>query len=98
MTADEVLAKIEAHKTELLHLGVRRLGLFGSAVRNELTASSDLDFVGEWSQFTYDNFLGTKLLLEQLFQRPVELGTLRSLRPSVTAAITAELRYTCRLR
>ncbi len=45
---EEVLRLIEQNQDTLRKLGVRRLGLFGSCVRDEATAESDLIL---WSSF-----------------------------------------------
>ena len=42
-TRDQILSTISAHGEEIRAAGVRRLGVFGSFVRNEQTPESDLD-------------------------------------------------------
>lgn len=76
-------------------LGVRRLGLFGSFVRGEARPESDVDI---WVEFepgrkTFDNFMELAFLLEELFQRPVELVTPESISPYFRPYIESELEY-----
>ena len=56
---------------------VKSLFAFGSAVRDELTAESDIDFlvdIAEKDPFRYtEYYFGLKNKLEQLFSRPVDL-------------------------
>ena len=40
-TAQQILDVLRTHREELRRLGVRRLGLFGSAVRGEAKETSD---------------------------------------------------------
>lgn len=48
MKSDDIFQTISRHHREFSHLGVHRIGLFGSAVRGELTSDSDLDFLVEF--------------------------------------------------
>jgi len=68
-----ILSVIRAHRAELRRLGVRRLGLFGSAARGEATAASDLDFLVEFERKTFDAYMDVKELLERLFGRRIDL-------------------------
>lgn len=71
---------------------VRRLELFGSAVRADFNAESDLDFLVEFDTDSrapvLDDYFGLKEDLESLFGRPVDLVMLRAVRnPYVRAGI-----------
>jgi len=75
--------------------GVKRLGLFGSFVRNEQTEKSDIDFWIEFvpQQKTYRNLLDLGDFLEKIFERKVELVTPESLSPTLKREILKEMRY-----
>ncbi len=62
---------------EITSLGVRRLALVGSVVRNEARPDSDVDVLVEFdpARKTFDNFLALSELLERLLDHPVELVT-----------------------
>ena len=60
----------QAHREEF---GIRRIGLFGSAARNELTENSDVDIVVELEQPNLLVLIGIKQELENLFGRPVDV-------------------------
>lgn len=78
-----MLPQIAQHRSEIADLcrrfHVRRLELFGSAVRGDFDASrSDLDFLVEFDQtkpdaLSFSTYLGLKDALEALFGRPVDL-------------------------
>ena len=75
---------------------VRRLQLFGSAASGAYDArTSDLDFLvdlGEYDVTAVDRFLGLADALEALFERPVDLITVRSVKsPLFRAAIEKDL-------
>ena len=61
--------------------GVRRPGSFGSTVRNEATDASDLDFLVEFREKTFDAYMDLKTLLERIFDRPVDLVLPENVKP-----------------
>jgi hypothetical protein len=74
-------------------LGVKRLGLFGSFVRGEQRAESDVDLLVEFEpgKKTFDNFMALAFLLEDLLRRRVELVTAESLSPYLRPHIIDEV-------
>jgi predicted nucleotidyltransferase len=77
-TAAEVLLLLRANRdrwADRFHL--RRIGLFGSVVRGESTASSDVDVWVELDPLTPFATVHLKQELEELLQRPVDLVRLR---------------------
>jgi predicted nucleotidyltransferase len=50
MGKSEVLNKLESHMVELRQEGVRSLAVFGSAVRDDSTAGSDVDLMVEFDR------------------------------------------------
>lgn len=59
--------------------------LFGSAVRNEMTSNSDIDFLVKFSEtiplLDYaDNYFSLKFSLEELLQKPVDLVSIKSVK------------------
>jgi predicted nucleotidyltransferase len=77
----DVTARIRSLEPQLRARGVKRLALFGSFVRNESHADSDVDLLIEFAagQKTFDNFMAVGDLLETSLERRVELVTLESL-------------------
>jgi predicted nucleotidyltransferase len=81
------------HREQILALGVRRLGVFGSFARDEVRDESDVDFLVEFEpgQKTYANFFALAELLEAALRRPVELVTPESLSPYIGPQILREV-------
>ena len=90
---EEVLRLIEQNQAALRKLGVRRLGLFGSCARGEATAGSDLDFVVEFSDKSFDAYMDLKSFLEDLFRSRVDLVTVSSIKPRLLPIIQRETVY-----
>jgi len=91
-TREEVIARLASAQSAVQALGVRRLALFGSFVRDEAAAGSDVDLLVEFEpdRKTFDRFLELCELLERLLQRPVEVVTTEALSPYIGPHILAE--------
>jgi predicted nucleotidyltransferase len=91
----QILQVLEDHAAELNRLGVRKVGLFGSFVRGEQNARSDVDLLVQFEpqKKTFENFMNLSFLLEQLLQRRVELVTTESLSPYIGPHILREVEY-----
>ena len=94
-TKEEILTILTEHQEPLRALGVKRLGLFGSFVRDQQTSNSDVDVIVEFmpGKKTFDNFIQLSFLLEDLFQRRIELMTLEALSPHIGPHILKEVEY-----
>jgi predicted nucleotidyltransferase len=87
------LKTLEARVPALRRLGVRRLGLFGSVARDEAGEASDLDFVVELDEKTFDRYMELKLYLEELFACQVDLVLADSIKPRLRSTILNEAVY-----
>jgi len=94
-TKNEILDAIRRNQSQIRILGVKRLGLFGSFVRGEQRADSDVDLLVEFEegQKTFDHFIQLSFLLEDLLGRKVELVTSDSLSPHIGPYILREVEY-----
>ncbi len=94
-TKQTILMTLAEKNAEMKALGVRKLGLFGSFVREEQTPESDIDLMVEFEpgQKTFDNFMQLVFLLEDSLERPVELVTPESLSPYLRPHIINEVEY-----
>ena len=91
LTKDRVFDVVAANADRLRALGVRSLGLFGSHARGDAGPESDLDFVVEFERKSFDDYMDTKFLLEDLFHRHVDLVPLDRIKPRLRDAILAEV-------
>ncbi len=72
--------------------GVKSLALFGSMARGDDHEGSDVDVLVSFEgRATFDDFMGLKLDLEDLFGRPVDLGTPDTLRPEMRPGVERDL-------
>ncbi|MCX5675913.1 MAG: nucleotidyltransferase domain-containing protein [Planctomycetota bacterium] len=89
----EILGRLAENRAALQRLGVRRLGLFGSAAGGGATKPRDLDFLVELQNKTFDAYMDVKALLEELFDRPVDLVLADALKPALRERILRETVY-----
>lgn len=88
----KTLRLLQAHKAHLaLKYGVTDLACFGSTVRNEAGATSDVDILVTFDgPATSKRYFGVQFYLEDLLGRPVDLVTDKALRPELRRYIHGE--------
>ena len=86
---------ITSNKHQIKKFGVKKLGVFGSFVRNEQNEQSDIDLLVDFEpeKETYKNFINLVFFLEDLFGRRVEIVTSNSLSPYIGPHILKEVEY-----
>ena len=92
MTRQTILDRLNAEAPGLRKkYGVKSLSVFGSMARGDDHEGSDVDVLVTFEgKATFDNFMGLKLDLEDLFGSPVDLLTPKCLGPEMQAEIEKE--------
>ena len=90
-----LINRLMKNEEKILSFGVERIGIFGSFVRNEMRADSDVDFFVEFKEGykNYDNFMDLAFFLKELTGREIELVTPNSLSPFLGPEIMKEVAY-----
>ncbi len=90
---EDIVQRLREAREQLVVLGVFSIGLFGSFVAGQQTATSDVDFLVDFApgQHSFDNFMDLSFLLEALMGRRVELLTRESLSPHIGPHILREV-------
>jgi predicted nucleotidyltransferase len=93
MNRQAILDRLNAEAPALKRkYAVKSLAVFGSMARGDDREDSDVDVLVEFEgKATFDNFMGLKLDLEELFGRKVDLGTVKTLRPEMRADVERDL-------
>jgi len=74
LTKKEIINILKAEKTFLNNqFGLVNIGLFGSYARAEQDINSDIDFVVELKEPTFNSLVGLQIYLEKKFNRKIEL-------------------------
>jgi len=92
LSRDEAIRRLLEAEPEIRALGVERLALFGSVLRNEARPDSDVDLLVGFApgEKSFDRFLALSDLLEERLGRPVEIITTEALSPFLGPRILAE--------
>lgn len=92
LSRDQTVARLLGCEQDIRALGVVRLALFGSVLRGQTRATSDVDFIVQFApgSKTYARFFALSELLEAQLGRPIELVTTEALSPFIGPRILAE--------
>lgn len=93
MDSVEIIKKLKENKDVLIKYGVKKIGFFGSFIRDKQKDNSDIDFLVEFEEPNFDNFMDLVFFLEDLFARKVELITNGSLSPYIQPYIEKEIKW-----
>lgn len=89
----DLIDAIRSNQANFTQYSVRSLALFGSAARDHLRKTSDIDILVRFEHPTWKNYIGLKLFLEDLLGRDVDLVTSGSLKPAVRPSVERDLFY-----
>jgi predicted nucleotidyltransferase len=90
MTRDEILDLIDANRARLAVLGVVELALFGSHARGDAGPQSDVDFLVEFSEKSFDRYMDLKEFLQELLGRKVDLVLKSAIKTRLRERILSE--------
>lgn len=75
LTKREILTLLHRNQNALDKYTVKKIGLFGSYAKGGQRERSDIDFVVEFKEPSFDNFMGLINHLEKLFGKKVDVLT-----------------------
>ncbi len=78
---------------------MKRIGLFGSYVRGEQKAKSDIDIlvVFKEGKKAFDNYMELKFFLERLFEIEINFVIVESIKPDLRSRILEDVRYATKM-
>jgi uncharacterized protein len=92
LTRDDIIRELQKCFGDLQRYQVKHLSLFGSAAKNELTPSSDIDILVEFEcSPSFDEYMDLKIFLEDLFKRKVDVVPADTLRARIRSSVEREL-------
>lgn len=95
LTKQDIHKRLAENEAAIKEYGVKRIGLFGSYVKNEQKKHSDVDVLVEFEKekITFDNYMHLKFFLEDLLGSNVDLVILDDLKPQLRPYILKEVEY-----
>lgn len=93
MNTEDIVTKLRELKPMIIdRYKAKEIGLFGSFVRGEQTASSDIDVLAEFEdEADLFDLIGLTLYLEEILQRKVDVVPKRALRAELQESILREV-------
>lgn len=79
----KIIKEIEKRRDKLKAKGVKKIGLFGSYLKNESRKKSDIDFLVILDENSLKKYLGVLFYLENVFKKKIDLVIEKSLRPEL---------------
>lgn len=93
-TKNEILQYIRSSKTRYItDYGIKRIGLFGSFVRNEASVTSDVDILVDMPEPTFDKYMDLKFDLEDQLGLAVDLVLVDTIKERIRQNIEDEAVY-----
>ena len=97
LTKSEIKQKLLKHQDSLREYSVKWLGLFGSHVKDAAHEDSDIDLLVEFKKLSFDNYMGLRIFLEDLFEKKIDLVISNSVKPRLKPYIEKEIEYVAKL-
>lgn len=92
-TRTAILDFLQNNRDTLKALGVQKIGLFGSYVREENQPESDIDLLLIMDNFTFANWMDVWNYLEDNFGCDIDLVPEKDLREELRPIILSEVQY-----
>ena len=102
-TRPDILSKSEIEQTllkrqdVLKEYSVKWIGLFDSYVKGAAHENSDIDLLVEFKKLSFDNYMGLRIFLEDLFEKKIDLVISNSVKPRLKPCIENEVEYVAKL-
>lgn len=96
LTSSIILSRIRDNRNRIKQLGVDRIGLFGSSLRDEQRDTSDIDIIISFrpGEERYSNLFDLhELLVDILGEKKIEIVTMGGLSPYIGPYILKEAKF-----
>ena len=97
VSGNRIIGILREHGDMLKKYRVKRIGLFGSYTQGKQNRRSDIDFLVEFEQPNFDDFMSLASYLEKLFGKKIDILTPEGVRGirvrGVAEKITRNLLY-----
>lgn len=96
---EDILKQLQENAEKIRSLGVKRLSLFGSYAQEKQQAQSDIDFLVDFEQGRglFDDYIQLQELLENLFEKNVDLVKTHLVREELREDIFSGKQYEAKI-
>ncbi|MFW6311907.1 MAG: nucleotidyltransferase family protein [Nanoarchaeota archaeon] len=95
MTGKDIITFLKDSKGQFDKFGVKKIGLFGSYIKDQETEGSDIDILVEFKENskTFDNYMDLKFYLEDNLKKKVDLVIENSIKDDLKNDILGSVKY-----
>lgn len=93
LSSKEIFDILKKNRDLLKKYRVKKIGLFGSHIRNQASPESDIDLIVDFEEKTFDNYIELSFALEDLFNKKVDLLTEKGISPYILPYIKNEIQW-----
>lgn len=93
LSSKDIIKILQKNNNLLKKYHVKKIGLFGSYVRNEASNKSDIDLLVDFEEKTFDNFIELAFELEKIFDKKIDLLTEKGISPYILPYIKNEVQW-----
>lgn len=93
LSSKEIFDILKKNRDLLKKYRVKKIGLFGSHIRNQASPESDIDLIVDFEEKTFDNYIELSFALEDLFNKKVDLLTEKGISPYILPYIQNEIQW-----
>ncbi len=99
LTKEIILDTLHNNRNKIRKFGVKKLTLFGSYARDEQTNKSDIDFLVEFEngRGLFDDYVDLLELLEDIFNKKIDLGKTHLIRDELKNDILGGVQYVAKI-
>ena len=92
---NDIIKRLQQHESQLNEFGVKKIGLFGSYKKNKQNSKSDIDILVKFKkgEKTFDNYMDLKFLLQDLFDKQVDLVIVENIKDELKDEILGSVEY-----
>lgn len=90
LNKEDIKKTLAANKEILRKYSVKSIAIFGSYARNEQREGSDIDFLVEFEDSTYSNFINLIFTLQDFFGKEVTVVSEEDLSPYIRPYVIKE--------
>ena len=92
-SSSEIINKLKENSYLLKKYSVKKIGLFGSYSFDKANEESDIDFIVNFEEKNFDNFINLVFELEKLFGKKIDLLTEKSISRHILPLIENEIKW-----
>lgn len=83
LNSKKIIETIKNNKNKIRKYGVKKIGLFGSFIKEKQKPKSDIDILVKFENIDFDSYLNLLFFLEKIFKKKIDLVIEDDLKPEL---------------